>query len=282
MHAIVYAEALGRSEVILPSENINNLALLFNLPSKISIMENRALQSRVRCAFDTKADFFDGSACKGVEREDYRRAMLRYLKPRLNDATRKACAAESHGFSGLTIHLRSGDLLQMDHKQSQFLPCAFHELAIAAGNHTQVRIVTEADMAHPCLASLRYGHADKLVEVQSRSIQEDACAIMTAKHLEFGDSTFAQVLEMMNENVRDVAMPSVLAGGKTDWYEAGGANDPMGALTSCNGNDAGDRRYRLYSIVGENLKRKGRNGREFLQKTPASSLHSVQMCSFSV
>lgn len=277
VHAIVYAEALGRPEVVLPRDG-GHLESLFSMPKKISVVENLDLQHRARCKFDTTSDFFDGSDCIGVKREDYRRALLLYLKPRLNDETLRACAAESTGFSGLTIHLRSGDLLQLDHKQSQFLPCAFHDLVIAAGNYTEVRVVTEPDMTHPCLASLRDRHSDKLVTVQSRSIQEDACALMTAHHLEFGDTTFAQLLEMMNENVKDVSMPSVLSGGAHQWYAAGAADDPMGSLVSCNSNNMGSRRYNLYSVTGVDMKSKGRNRMDFLETTPSSSLQSVQMC----
>merc|ERR1719263_2251550 len=105
-------------------------------------------------------------------------------------------------------------------------------------------------MAHPCLSLLRSRHADKHITVQSRSIQEDACALMTAQHLEYGDTTFAQVLEMMNENVKDVAMPSMLAGGTHHWYAAGTSEDPMGLLSVCSEDSARARRYSMYSLAG--------------------------------
>jgi hypothetical protein len=112
MHAIVYAEATGGSEVILPSVS-KHLPALFDLPLKIPIAKNLDLQARARCSLQYFGYFFkdDPPACTGVRRHDYRRALKRYLKPRLNAATKKTCAAEGAGFPGLTIHLRSGDLL---------------------------------------------------------------------------------------------------------------------------------------------------------------------------
>jgi hypothetical protein len=282
MHAIVYAEALGRPEVILPHKG-GHLAELFDMPAKLSIRENDDLQHRARCSFGVSSDFFDGSACKGIRRNDYRRALLQYLKPRLNSAAKKACASEGQGFAGLTIHLRSGDLLHSDHKQGRFLPCAYHDVAINTGSFKELRVVTEPDMAHPCLEPLQKRHADKLVLVQSGSIHQDACALMTAQHLEYGDTTFAQVLELMNENVKDVAMPRMLGGGARDWYSVGSAEDPMGLLSQCpSGTTANDafskRRYTLYSAADVRKIRQGQDRTNFLVMTPASSLHVEQVC----
>mmetsp|Transcript_36477 Transcript_36477/g.66262 ORF Transcript_36477/g.66262 Transcript_36477/m.66262 type:complete len:384 (+) Transcript_36477:113-1264(+) len=277
VHAVIYAEALGLPEVTFPREG-GNLGELFDMPRTLSIIPNPDLQRRVRCSFHASSDFFDGSSCQGVRRQDYRRALLRYFKPRLNSAAREACSAEAEGFKGLTIHLRSGDLLHSEHKQSHFLPCAFHDLAIEAGGFQEVRVVTEPDMAHPCLASLKHRHADKLVRVQSQSLAQDACALMTAQHLEFGDSTFAQVFEMMNENVKNVSMPRLLAGGERQWYAAGTSGDPMGLLAPCGGEDDQGRSYSLYSVAGITEKRRAQERMAFLLSTPTSALHSVQAC----
>lgn len=276
MHAIIYAEALGLPEVSFPSEG-GNLQQLFDMPLKLSIVHNPELQRRVRCSFHTSSDFLDGSACEGVTRRDYRHALLTYFKPRLNAAARKACSAEAGGFDGLTIHLRSGDLRNSDHKQGQFLPCAFHELAIAAGSYKKVRVVTEPDLAHPCLPLLRRRHGEKL-HVQSKSLQEDACALMSAKHLEYGDSTFSQVLELMNENAKNVSMPSVLAGGKHEWYAAGTPDDPMGLMAPCAGDDEHGRTYSLYAVIGHEKRRRGNDRAAYMRSTPPADLRSTFAC----
>lgn len=281
MHALVYAEATGAREVILPS-NSRNLDKLFDLPLKIPIAQNPDLQIRVRCSLQHTGYFFKEHAdsfCTGVRRKDYRRVLKLYVKSRMNNATKTMCAAEGSGFPGLTIHLRSGDLVHADHKQGRFMPCSYHDSVIAAGDFKNIRIVTEPDLSHPCLAALHARHRGKNVIVQSKSIQEDACALMNAQNLDLGDSTFGDTLEMMNENVREVCMPKVLGGGANGWFEVGSEEDPMGSLAVCPSDgciahrlDGNDRKYSLYHVDGRKELRSLEDKSSFLLSTPVSSL----------
>jgi hypothetical protein len=143
--------------------------------------------------------------CK-VPFEDNHRALLKYVKPLFAPEVVDACDKEKNDASVLTVHMRSGDLLGSAESQGQFAPCSYLEAIIELHEYDRIRIVTEADLKHPCLD---YKYNVTSVQVQSKSKQEDLCAIMKASNLVlFSSSTFAKYFGWaMNENLRRVYWP---------------------------------------------------------------------------
>jgi len=222
-HALILAEALGGAEVIFPKNSHDRIPIL-ELPQSLRVAPNPELQSRARCPRDAVSTF--SPRCEGTTDEDRHRALVRYIRPLFNQATRRACDLETNA-DALTIHLRSGDLLHVGEnddnvtgtncnpqlyprmsRQCEFAPCAFFEELIARYDFQTIRIITEADLLHPCITALKERHKGKRVLVQSRSVIEDACAIMAASNLAFGSlSTFAEAMALLSVNVRKVFVP---------------------------------------------------------------------------
>lgn len=196
----------------------------------------------------------------------------------MNNATKFACSDEGHGFSGLTIHLRSGDLLTTEakHPQARFLPCSYHDSVIDLSNLSDVRIVTEQDLAHPCVAAIRDRHGDRNVFVQSGSVQSDACALMTAHNLEYGDSTFAHMAELLNENAKEVSMPALLVSGRYQWYATGSKEDPFGVLRQCSEDEAHQIAHSYRATRNYNLYRFFKRG-TFSLRSSDDALHSYML-----
>lgn len=299
MHAIIYAEAGGYHAVDLPPPAGHNafdaagsLDHLFDLPPRLFIDANPDLQKRVHCDSTTCKDpKFYWCTCQGTTHTDYRRALMKYLKPKMNNATRTACGAYGHGFRGLTIHLRSGDLLSSSHPQAHFMPCCFHDKVIAAGGFEDVQVITEPDLSHPCLLPLRKQHPK--IKVQSKSIQEDACALMTAQHLEYGISTFPLAMAAMNENLKSVSMPGEGNGEEAIPGRVGAESDAWGTLGDCGKPNANSTvAYTLYSAEGVGMLPYGNDSSpahplnsaqwqrqvEWMRSSPASSLHWRTSC----
>merc|ERR1719277_1291052 len=87
-------------------------------------------------------------------------------------------------------------------------PCAYFDKVIEDHKFKLVRVVTEADMKHPCIQAMQERHPDVTFQIQSKSVEEDACALMNAKNLAIGSwSTFAEVLELLNERVVNIFQP---------------------------------------------------------------------------
>lgn len=278
MHAIIYAEAGGYHAVDVPPPAGGSLDHFFDLPPRLFIDANPDLQKRVHCSSTACKDTnFYYCTCQGTTRTDYRRALMKYLKPKMNNATRTACGAYGHGFRGLTIHLRSGDLLNSRHPQGNFMPCCFHDKVIAAGGFEDVQVITESDLSHPCLLPLRKKHPE--VKIQSKSIQEDACALMTAQHLEHGISTFPLAMAAMNENLKSVSMPGEGNGETSIPGLVGAESDAWGTLGDCGKPNATPTiAYTMYSAEGVGRTRYGNVKVEWMRSSPASSLHWRTSC----
>mmetsp|Transcript_51809 Transcript_51809/g.138229 ORF Transcript_51809/g.138229 Transcript_51809/m.138229 type:complete len:367 (-) Transcript_51809:111-1211(-) len=168
---------------------------MFAFPERLEVLRSDPeFLSRVHCDVDGS---WDGVHCTGQKRSDYVRVFRQYVLPYLVQEGQEVCDVEAGNTRReLTIHMRSGDLLiHTDHPQSRFAPCVFFEKVAHDFNFTRLRIITEPDMAHPCIEVLQRSPSPFEVTVQSKSEVEDACALMYAKHLAVGAmSTFSIAL----------------------------------------------------------------------------------------
>lgn len=249
--AITLAEALGAQQVTFPENQLPKPAIfdMFDLPVALQIEPNLALQSRTACKdnLSSGVNIF-GPNCAGLTNDDKRVALLKYLKPLLNNQTAAACREAERHPAQLAIHLRSGDLLMtkwplserqvatcnLNAQECNMAPCAFLDFVINRFfSFSNILVVTEPDMAHPCLGVLKERHPTKNVTIQSTTIQEDACQLLSADHIMLGSpSTFSTSMILLNEQVRDVFAPWTIAS------------------TSCNKSLPGDLRTLYFQIDG--------------------------------
>jgi hypothetical protein len=195
-HALFIAETTEAKAVVLPMPG-ESLSLLFDLPERIEVRADPEFRSRVQCWFQNPNLYW--AHCDGVKRSDYVRVFRQYILPFFNKSGQEACQAEARNTRReLIIHLRSGDLLEnSNHPQAKFAPCAFFEKVAHDFKFNHLRIITEPDMAHPCIKYLQRVHPD--VIIQSKTYVEDACALMHARHLALGAmSSFSQSLNRFN------------------------------------------------------------------------------------
>ena len=146
----------------------------------------------------------------------------------------------------LVIHFRSSDLLNNSFQmQSTFAPCAFFDKVIEDHNFEHVRIVTEADQAHPCIETMKEQHKNISVLIQTSSFQQDTCTLMNAKHLAFASpSSFLQAFGIeLNTHLNTVYSPYAPGGFKEQ--------DPCVASTeSCPGSGRVYPKSVLYCVPG--------------------------------
>merc|ERR1711879_1140510 len=67
-------------------------------------------------------------------------------------------------------------------------------------------IVTESDQKNPCISYMKKMHP-AVVEVQSRSFSEDACAILQAHNLAISFGTFGPALVGWSPKLRHLHVP---------------------------------------------------------------------------
>lgn len=147
-----------------------------------------------------------------------RRVMIQYIKPLLVPAAR----ADRRGGRSeeLVIHVRSGDAWgKTTFKGAPLLeynmpPCAYYDKIIETGNKghafEHVRVITEADHANPCVALMRERHSNRGVVVQTGSREEDAAAIMNARHLVTSQSFFSWSIAQMNERLETIFVTHIV------------------------------------------------------------------------
>eukprot|EP00440_Ansanella_granifera_P055102 gb/GFBE01059735.1/.p1 GENE.gb/GFBE01059735.1/~~gb/GFBE01059735.1/.p1 ORF type:complete len:292 (+),score=61.36 gb/GFBE01059735.1/:1-876(+) len=197
--ALMKAEILGKSRVRLPKPlGQGTFSDLFNVPKDgISITPNEEMKSRVQCvAFDKPAwvpfqlwvpPMLSLQDCSNFTVTDISRLLSQYVRPLLKDEGKKACKAEAASVPEheLVIHLRSGDLAHEAGYQGRFAPCDFYDMLIDQHGFKSVRVVTEPDRKHVCIKTLQERNLTVNVTVQSKSLAEDACALLEAKHVAY-------------------------------------------------------------------------------------------------
>jgi len=202
MNAILFGQTLNLSRLQLPSQGKLHLPI-FDLPREIAISPSAHLH--FNCNASGLKHFF--GRCTDVNKRLARETLLEHLAPYLTEATKRACEAErAQPFDGLTVHLRSGDAHRIHTRQGMLAPCSFFQKVVLDHGFSSVRIVTERDLSHPCLRVL--GQRMPNVSIQSKSIEEDACALMHARHLAVGSfSTFSQTAELFNMDLKSLFWP---------------------------------------------------------------------------
>ena len=170
-------------------------------------------ESSVQC--DQKVFHFKGNvmkstpafSCSGASPLDFRRVLVHDILPLLVPAAttdhRKGSEDE------LVIHLRGGDAMSVTSYEAgleiEQPPCAMYDKIISQGNHgrgySKVRIIAQ-DNTNPCVRTIVERNPGANVTVQSLSREEDAAALLTARHLVVSQSYFPLVLAQMNENLK--------------------------------------------------------------------------------
>lgn len=114
-----------------------------------------------------------------------------------------AQARRAVGQSGIVMHMRSGDIMKHPALNGFYAqpPCAYYRDVVDRGNagkqFEHVLIVTQADRGNPCVDELVRAFPDR-VTVQSGSVGEDSCAILSAQNLALSYGTFSLTLSRLN------------------------------------------------------------------------------------
>lgn len=155
--------------------------------------------------------------CEGIAAREYHGIAQAYLKPMFK-AELSECLANHSGADEeemLTIHMRGEDLWpgdegDLDKPARNWAwrqpPCSMYEAIITEGHFKHVLVVTSPDRRNPCAewfenANVR-GMAD--IRVQSSTLLQDACALISATHLVTSYSTFPVAMAMLSTRLRRV------------------------------------------------------------------------------
>lgn len=170
-------------------------------------------ESTVQC--DQKVFHFKGNvmaaqpafSCSGASPLDFRRVLVNNILPLLvpEATTDRRKGSEDE----LIIHLRGGDAMSTTTYEAgleiEQPPCALYDKIISEGNHgrgySEVRIIAQ-DYTNPCVRTVAERNPGVNVTVQSLSREEDAAALLNARHLVVSQSYFPLVLAQMNENLK--------------------------------------------------------------------------------
>ena len=107
-----------------------------------------------------------------------------YVLPWFVEEGQEACDVELRNTRReLTIHWRSGGLLNLPRISSRFAPCACFEKVAHDFEFTRLRIITKTVMKQPCIKALNSSQSPFEMIIPTKSKVEDACALMCAKHL---------------------------------------------------------------------------------------------------
>lgn len=166
-----------------------------------------------------------------------RRVMIKYVKPLLVPLARADVRSHGSDADELVIHVRSGDAWRKEKTpwgtplvEYRMPPCAFYDKIIETGNKggafQHVRVVTQADRENPCVDLIRKRHPTRSVRVQTMSREEDAAAIMNARHLVTSQSYFSWILAEMNERLETLFITDCVPGFLQGVVPCGSQGDP--------------------------------------------------------
>jgi len=198
-NALIYAEATGKTRVTFPSSHGTELKQMFALPENGIVVNPQNMEKKETCLrkppffYD---DFFhnDKRASCFSEITVRRRVLVTYIKPLLQKPNDEFKTSEDE----LLIHLRSGDMMRPEgilHPQTRQPPCAAYDKIIEQGNDgasfANVRIIGEHDHRNPCFDLLVKNHPNINITVQEKPFLDDAAAIINARNLVLGTSSFS-------------------------------------------------------------------------------------------
>jgi hypothetical protein len=213
VNAILFCQANGYKTLKLPAD-MKSLNKLFDIPNEIPIVK-KTLDDNVKltCQWNPPYMHWFFGRCMSMTKGMFKSTLEQYLVPHFTNSTLTACHKEHlTPFMGLTIHLRSGDTSRqsMHTSQTAYASCSFFEKVVYDQKFKDVRVVTEADLSHPCIPFLRTRLPEMGVPVhfESNSVEQDACALMNAKYIAVGSwSTFSQTLELLNDRITKSFLP---------------------------------------------------------------------------
>jgi len=118
----------------------------------------------------------------------------------------------------LTVHLRSDDMWGVgdgeaipsdaapNHWLWQHPPCSLYEKVIAEEGFRHVLVVTSKDRLNPCVSwfETRAKGSNYSLKVQSKTLLEDACALLKAQNLFLSYSTFPESMAVLSSQVRRI------------------------------------------------------------------------------
>jgi len=260
--AILLAEEFGHKMVKLaPALGEGRGIEVLHLP-RVLHLDQRDKKRSLACSRTHGSDWI--FQCHGANKGEFRRVMTRYLVPLMTNETKTACAKERSSFNGLTVHLRSEDLMWSNHAQARFAPCSFFDKVIHRFDYQAVRIITQPGEEHPCIAELRRRHPTVNLSNQSKSPTEDFCALTNARDLAVGSfSTFSLAAELLSDQVANLFLPGdCTCGNATD----GVAEPPFAVKNWC------------YHVEGLLTKRNRSEKLHYLLDTPISSIKETGVC----
>lgn len=208
-NALIFAEARGKTRVTFPSEHGTELKQLINLPAagiKVDPSNMKVKETCLRKPPFFYDDFFhdDGRSGCFSDIAVRRRVLITYVKPLLTKPNDEFKMADDE----LLIHLRSGDMMRpngIKHPQTRQPPCAAYSKIIEEGNggkpFEHIRIIGEHDHRNPCFDMLVKDHPNRNITVQDKPWIEDAAAIINARNLVLGTSSFSLEIGLLNENL---------------------------------------------------------------------------------
>jgi hypothetical protein len=208
-NALIFAEAKGKTKVTFPTSHGTELKQLLNLPEAGITINPKNMEKKETCLrkppffYD---DFFHNDKRAGCfnDIEVRRRVLVQYVKPLLQHPLDNFKVSDDE----LLIHLRSGDMMRpggIMHPQTRQPPCAAYDKIIEEGKEgaafDNVRIIGEHDHRNPCFDELVKRHPDKNVTIQEKNFIDDAAAIINARNLALGTSSFSLMIGLFNENL---------------------------------------------------------------------------------
>lgn len=210
-------QAEARSQPILKDRQM--LALGSVEPVEPSVRGGKHCDSAAGVVWDKKTGVFSGRfwpyqthiSCPAVSPQQHRAVMQQYVRNLLSAELRMCLRETASEEDVLTIHLRGGDLFQggpdsIANPMIWWSPtCSMYRKIIAEGEYRRVVLVTSPERAHPCLKWLQdaFKEVEEVeVTVQSASLLEDVCKLMSARNLVLAYSTLSETLALLSERVR--------------------------------------------------------------------------------
>lgn len=188
-----------------------------------SVRGGRHCDSVAGVKWDATTGIFSGrfwpyqthSSCPAASPQQHRAVMQEYVR-KLLSAELGMCLREMESEEDvLTIHLRGGDLFQGSPDSTALPqlwwspPCSMYSKIISEEGYRRVLLITSPDRSHPCLEWLQafkvgrsQDEAPVQVSVQSASLLEDVCKLMSAQNLVLAYSTLSETLALLSERVR--------------------------------------------------------------------------------
>jgi len=181
-----------------------------------------------------KRDFVDDDlwgfpGCTGITAHEIHEVLANHLDNRIKPELSSCIQSRQQDDSLLTIHKCSGDMFdkEQEHSQHRQAPCAFYRKVIGrkpgGGRFEHVLVVTSGASQNPCVEELQAESqkpgATFAVNVQRRSVMEDACAILSAQNLVLSFSTFSHSLAMLSSRVRQLYATDFMIQQVSEWID---------------------------------------------------------------